>query len=648
MKRMKKIWMILAVALVLALTGCSVNQPQNQATEAPAATDAPSVAEEAADASGNESADASEAAAPAENTEAPAAEEPVSAAPSASAAEAGDVEKKLQEIGIYDGEPITLNVYSQLANYSGIQGHWSADLLLDKFNVRINIIPESDGTYATRMESKNLGDIVVWGSDGDKYQAAVEQGLLFDWEEDGLGAEFAPYIWENYQLPLESNRAKNNDGKIHGFGHNVALKSGSHENFFYTWDIRWDLYKELGFPAVKDLDGMIDLFKKMKEICPKDEKGNETYAVSLWPDWDGDMVMYVKALATAYFGWDEFEMGLINTETGEFQGSLQQDGLYLKCLKFFNKLYQEGLLDPNSMTQTYDLMGEKVKAGGTFWSIFNYAGSSIFNTTEHLDQNKYMYTMLPEEATPIAYGLSLTGGNRIWTIGADTEYPELCLAVIDYLATPQGSLEMWYGPKGLTWDYNEDGGAYFTELGAKTSVDPSFDMTGSILIGPRTGKEYPQSGTYNDGALQINNTTLTSSQLNPDAKVQETLDKVGWVSTLSADLKPIQQEWVEWAGAPSTQQYLDNHSYKVMLDKGSYAPSKMEGTLSTKRDQIKEAIKKFSWQAIYAQSDSAFDGIVQMMIRQCQGYGYDDCIAWCEAEAARCWEAQQKQAAATK
>ena len=91
----------------------------------------------------------------------------------------------------------------------------------------------------------------------------------------------------------------------------------------------------------------------------------------------------------------------VSTETGEFQGSLQEDGLYLKCLRFFNKLYQEGLLDPNSMSQTYDVMGEKVKAGGTFWSIFNYAGSSIYNIADHLDQGKYMYTLVPDEATPI-------------------------------------------------------------------------------------------------------------------------------------------------------------------------------------------------------------------------------------------------------
>ncbi len=552
---------------------------------------------------------------------------------------------RLEEIGIYDGEPITINVYSQLANYSGLQGHWSADLLLDKYNVKINIIPDSDGTYSTRMESGNLGDIVVWGSDGDQYQSAVNAGMLLDWEEDGLIQEYAPYIWENYQNALEANRAKNSDGKIHGFGHNVALKAGSHENFFYTWDIRWDLYQQLGCPAVKNLDELADLFVKMKEICPTDENGNETYAISIWPDWDGNMVMYVKSLATAYYGWDEFELGLISTETGEFQGCLQEDGMYIEMLRFFNKLYRLGLLDPNSASQVYSTMGEKVKAGGTFWSIFNYAGSAIFNTTEHLDQGKYMYTFVPEEATPISYGLSLTGGNRIWTIGADAEYPELCLAVINWLATPEGSMTMWYGPKGLTWDYNEEGGAYFTELGQHTNADPAYDMSGTVVVGPRTGTEYPQSGTYNDGALQINNTTLTSSQLNPDAKVQETLDKTGWVSVLSADLKPIQKAWCDWAGAADTQQYLENHPYKVMLDKGTYAPAVRDGDLDKKWSQIQTAVKTGSWRAIYAKNDGEFEFHLKTMIQQANSYGYADCVKWCEEQAALCWAAQQAQAA---
>jgi multiple sugar transport system substrate-binding protein/putative aldouronate transport system substrate-binding protein len=562
-------------------------------------------------------------------------------------AEKDDIYAKLDEIGVYDGGPITINVYSQLANYSGIQGHWSADLLLDMFNVRINIIPDSDGTYATRMESKNLGDIVVWGADGDQYQEAVRQGLLLDWEEDDLVQDYAPYIWENYQMALNANRVKSGDGKIHGFGHNVALNAGSHENFFYTWDLRWDLYKQLGYPQVKDLNGMIDLFRQMKEICPTDENGNPTYAVSLWPDWDGNMVMYVKSLATAYYGWDEFEQGLISTETGEFQGCLEPDGMYIECLRFFNTLYREGLLDPDSSSNTFDKMSEKVKAGGTFWSIFNFAGSSTYNTSGHMEAGRFMGTMVPDEATPICYGLSTAGGNRVWSIGADAEYPELCLAIIDYLATPEGSLTMWYGPKGLTWDYDAEGGTCFTELGLLTNKDPKFDMTGTVLVGPRTGKTYPQSGTYNDGALQINNTTLTSSQQNPDSRKVETLDKEGWVSVMNGSLTDIQLDWCRWSGCDTLQEYLENHPYKVMLSRGTYSASVMDSELKARSKSIMDAVKTYSWRCIYAKTDGEFNYHLNTMINECKAKGYDAYKDWCEKEAARCWAAQQELVAMT-
>jgi len=229
------------------------------------------------------------------------------------------------------------------------------------------------------------------------------------------------------------------------------------------------------------------------------------------------------------------------------------------------------------------------------------------------------------------------------TIGADAEYPELCLAIIDYLATPEGSMTMWYGPKGLTWDYDAEGGAYFTELGKLTSKDPKHDMTGVTLVGPRTGKAYPQTGTYNDGALQINNTTLTASQLNPDSKKQETLDREGWVSEVNSELTPIQQDWCAWSGFDTLQQYLDHHPYKLMLSRGDYAPGDMDSELKAKSKMIMTSVKTNSWRAIYAKADAEFNFHVNNMINECKANRYDDYVAWCEAEAAKCWAAQQAQ-----
>ena len=99
--------------------------------------------------------------------------------------------------GSKKNEVIKLNVYSQLANFSGKQIGWSADILKKKFNVELNIIPEGDGVFETRMTSGNLGDIVVWGADNDKYPLAVKNNLLFGWEDDNVLDEYGPYIKKN-------------------------------------------------------------------------------------------------------------------------------------------------------------------------------------------------------------------------------------------------------------------------------------------------------------------------------------------------------------------------------------------------------------------------------------------------------------------
>ena len=57
-------------------------------------------------------------------------------------------------------EVITLDVFSQLANYSGLQTGWMGDILKKKFNVKLNIIPDQQGMLQTRMEQGNLGSIV--------------------------------------------------------------------------------------------------------------------------------------------------------------------------------------------------------------------------------------------------------------------------------------------------------------------------------------------------------------------------------------------------------------------------------------------------------------------------------------------------------
>ena len=526
------------------------------------------------------------------------------------------------------GEPTVINIFSQLANFSGEQTGWSAKILRDKFNVVVNIIPDGDGVLQTRMSDGNIGDIVVWGSDGANYQTAVSSGLLYDWEYDDLLHNHGAYIEEHMQNALEKNKEMNG-GKLYGFGHNVATSANDHEAFFYTWDLRWDLYKELGYPVYNSMDEFVDVLAKMKEICPKDDNGNETYAVSLWPDWDGNMVMYVKAFATAFYGYDEMCIGLYDPETGDFHDALEENGPYLQSLKFFNNLYQRGLLDPNSMTQTYDDMSEKCRAGGTFFSIFNYAGCLIYNE-KHAADNKLMMSWCPGDATPIVYGLSTLGGNRVWSIGANTENPELCMDIINWLCTPEGYMTYNYGPQGLTWDYDEEGYAYFTEFGKTAYFDKDTPMIG----------DYEGSGTYNDGSLQVNNTTWTINAINLDSKVGETYNYEYWKSYQQGAQNEIEQDWRDYTGCTSTQEYMNNLKYRVSPG-SAYQEGKRSDDLDTKWSAVTDTIVTYSWKAIYCENDADYEATVAAMIQEAKDYGYEECKEWSLGECASRFAAEQ-------
>ncbi len=518
-------------------------------------------------------------------------------------------------------EPITLTCYSQTANYSGEMTGWFAQELLERFNVKVLIIPEADGVYDTRMEAGDLGDIVIWGNDGEEYLGAVEAGLLFDWNEDYLLDDYGPYIKEHMPYALEKN-VEVSGGTLYGFGHNVATSSEDHEPFFYTWDIRWDLYKELGYPEVKDFDDYVELMVQMKEICPTDDAGEPTYAVSLWPDWDENMVMYVKAMATAYYGYDELGVGLYDVETGEFHDALEVDGPYLESLKFFNNLYQRDLLDPDSITQTYDEMSEKVRNGGTFFSIFNYSGYLSYNTEEHLEQNKMMLTFSPEEATPIVYGMNVKGGNRIWSIGAKTQYPELCMEIINWLATPEGLMTQENGPEGVCWYYDEEGYTYYTDLGYTMRHDST--------------TEFPEDsgyfGTYKDGSNQMASLTWSTNATNPDSNGERYYWET-WASNQREPANETEADWREYTGADSIQTYLEGKEYKIALGT-AYSEGRRQDELKVVWEQVIKAITDYSWRAMYAKSDKEFDYIVSELIKVANSYGYDQCVAWSEEEAA--------------
>jgi multiple sugar transport system substrate-binding protein/putative aldouronate transport system substrate-binding protein len=535
-----------------------------------------------------------------------------------------------------DGELVDIIIYSQLANFSGVQSGWSAQILEDLFNVRVTIINEMDGTFATRMTDGFLGDIVIFGSDGNQYRDAVESGMLLDWEKDDLLRDYGPYINENMQAALQKNRDlskriydDDDKGIVHGFGFGVAGSPEDHDSHIYYPYLRWDLYQQLGKPPINTLEDFIPILLAMKELEPLSEVGTQTYGVSSFPDWDDDMVMMVKA-TPALYGWEEFGFGLYNVLTQEFQGCLEPDGEYIRSLRFYNTLNQLGLFDPDSMTQTFHDAAAKYRNGVSFWNIFTFVAED-FNKTSNLEAGRSLQCVPAADQKNLVEGLNIYGGSRVWAIGARTDHPELCMEIINWLCTPDGVLSNNLGPRGVTWDYDENGDTYMTPVGLLTREDRR------TLI---TFMDVEQA--YQDGEFQHNNTTWNRDAINPDSASGDTFNWENWVTTIRN--KPVtetEQSWRDWASSYSqnsqpvvtANEFLRNEN-KVAVSIGTpFSMASRDAELDTTWEQVKMSIRSGSWDAIYARSDQEFDDIIATMIRESHAYGYADCIAWIEEQA---------------
>lgn len=68
-------------------------------------------------------------------------------------------------------------------------------------------------------------------------------------------------------------------GKLYGIPRSVGLADiYAVDTTTYAMNIRWDIYREAGFPEVTSFDTMLDALKKMQDVHPTAEDGTKMYA----------------------------------------------------------------------------------------------------------------------------------------------------------------------------------------------------------------------------------------------------------------------------------------------------------------------------------------------------------------------------------
>lgn len=528
------------------------------------------------------------------------------------------------EAKTYDTE-ITYDVYDDFANYQGEQMGWFAKIIKDKFNIKLNIIAPNvagggDTLYQTRSAAGDLGDLILCGAQGGRAKDVIDSGLAIDLTDLMKDKD----VTKNYGDAITAlNTAVGCDGTYcmpYSVSSNEATTPSEGTEPTFGPYLRWDYYKELGYPDIKDLDGLLDVLEDMQALARKEEGTDDIYAFSFFKDWDGNMMNNAKQ-PTCFYGYDEIGFVLSKYDGSDDVSILDEDSPYLKVLKWFNQAQQRGLVDPDSTTQDYSTMSSKYSQGKILYCPWPWASKSVFNNSDNTAAGKG-YELVPIDNMKIfSYGSNPLGNtSQCIMIGAKAEEPERLADFIDWLYSPEGvecneQGNGAAGPMGLTWELGDDGKPQLTEFGQKAL--PSNDVTVPDEWG---------GGSWKDGCSALNFQCVNLESEDPNAGGGK-YDYSTWDSYQDFISTPLQQDWSDhMGGAKTTMEYLTSNDLLGVAPGTTYSQPEESSDISTIRGQVKATIVDTSWQMIFAKDDAEFDSLEKSMIETAKGLGYDDVL----------------------
>ncbi len=514
-------------------------------------------------------------------------------------------------------EPITLTVFDELANQQSTG--WFAKILKDRFNIELNIISTNlDSTaWQTRMAAGDLGDLVIFGDMGDHLISAIKGNLLMDWNE----LDMTPYTnIDAYTMDAQAKLtsfvldATGEDG-VWGFGHDIGYNRTDWDVVTepnYGMQVRWDAYVKAGMPELKTMDDLVPFLQALQDAVPVNENGEKVYAFGGFPDWEDCVMKFTWDLMT-WYGYAEQDYLGVNWATGDVVNPLEEGSLYQKMLSINNQLYRAGLFDPESISQNYDAYSVKVDAGRYLLGLWGWK-MQAYNSDERTAAGTGFVTMIPEDAASIVNGTATFGNNRCWCIGANCQYPERVLEMIDWLCSTEGLMIYYNGPQGLCWDYDENGQPYGTEFGWQCWKDEQ---------NTEMPAEYG-GGTYADGKQAINNSTILMNAYDPEGGFCYNHD--AWEDGIAKLENNMLKAWSEdyAQGARTGVEFYKLTNQFSLHPATMYVVAARPDDIADMRAQFAPIMKEYSWKCVYAESDEEFTTLWNEMVEKCKAFGYDD------------------------
>lgn len=501
-------------------------------------------------------------------------------------------------------EPVTITLYPADANLtSGRVGGWLGDYLLEH-GIILDIWAYSDEKSNAIFASGELPDI-MYIAKGSDFKVLSNSGYLLNLEEH---LDQLPHVTQSKTLMTAVNYTKEfvSDGKLTMLPTLVGDAIPRTDTDRFALKLNWKVYESIGCPSFKNLDELIPILKKMQEAYPVTENGVKTYAMHLFNSMDTSYFFGINSVCkVAGYNYDNAAYFLLEDVVNEkYESMLEEDGIYKKGLRFYNKLYREGLLDPDSMTQDRNAAKAKIedqKAALAGWVAI-----------PGWEKDGYYPVWFDECKIPFGRGTPYGDGNFI-AVSAKSEHIDTALKFLDMLADPDESMIIRNGPQGEMWDFDASGKPVLTEKGRKFFLD---------------GEQV----TFSNGETYALFNTSQINSVGTKTSYGCTIAIEGWEEKL--DSQSNSDAMNDWRKDTGYHNFME-----LVLDKNAVITepfsqnvtkftSKEPDDLSILKAAIKDVMVQASWKMVYAENDEEFDKLWRDMVKECEGLEFQKIIDW--------------------
>lgn len=498
---------------------------------------------------------------------------------------------------------------------------WWGKILKENIGVSLNVLPTGDQAaqkLQALMTSGELPDIVIFNTTKD-VENAIRGNMLVNLDEH---MDKLPNVKKNVPVSLQFFRdnISNGIGKVYAIPSFVGPSDLGNEPSWGPY-LRWDLYKKANSPAINTFDDYLTALKKMQDLEPKTKDGKKTYGITLWKDWDKYSMFMATELGPT-IGIDcgdqlgQLPFLQVDFKNGNTKNILDADSQYIQALKFYYDANQMGLVDPDSLTQTYDTAKSKVTEGRVFFSWWSWLNDA-YNTKEHAnaDTPTGFAAVLPANTKTLVNGEKKVSTTWPIAISSATKNLDACLKYVDFMYSTDGLQLLDNGPEGTTWNTDSNGKPSLTDEGWKHIDDPALEM--------------PEGGKLGDGTGTLGFNGLSLAFISP--KTQEAISYLLWPSTKKHNVEnqtKLQKDWSSVTGYQTTIDYVKAKNMILEMPLARNLLPLMTDDISSTSSKIGDIVKVDSWKMIFAKNDAEFQSYYNDMKTKAEGLGIKNVYDW--------------------